>query len=203
MSKRQMQEAKLGEEERVVAESKPTLSLVSRSVDRSPTLDSDVSYSPENGEMQSRNSDHSGIENSIARNVNENAASSSHVWHRNENTRSGIEKSIAMADERSGIKRSIAKIQNRLTETRSTHHNFEIFNFPYSESLRQCTTKVEPPGEGRSLDLEVNVIIWVILMSATTMAAVQLGLDCEKNLSTTKNTDFEQHYAKFNPGTRK
>ena len=62
--------------------------------------------------MQSRNSDPSGIEKVIARNVkdlNENAASSSEVWHQNENTRSGIEKSMSKAAQRSSIEKSTAK----------------------------------------------------------------------------------------------
>ena len=121
ISKRLMQERKPGEEERVVAKSKPTLSLVSTTVNRSPTLDSAVSCSPENYGMQSRNSDRSSIKKPIAQNVkdvNENAASSSQVWHQNENTCAGIGKSIAKADQRSGIGKSIAQILNRLTATR-------------------------------------------------------------------------------------
>ena len=78
-----MHERKPGEE-LVVAKSKPTLSLVSRSVNRSPMLDSGVPYSTEKYGMQSRTSDPSGIEKLIARDVkemNEDAASSSQVWH--------------------------------------------------------------------------------------------------------------------------
>ena len=106
-----MHERKPGEE-LVVVKSKPTWSLVSRSVNRSPMLDSGVSYSSENYGMQCRNSDRSGIKKVIARNVkdvNENAASSSEVWHQNENTRSGIEKSMAKAHQRSSIEKSTAK----------------------------------------------------------------------------------------------
>ena len=81
--------------------------------------------------MQGQSSDRSGIGNTIARSVkdaNENAASSSQAWHQNENTRSSIGKPIAKSDQHSGIGKPIAQIQNRLTETRMTHHNFEIFN---------------------------------------------------------------------------
>ena len=42
-----------------MAKSKPTMSLVSRSVHRSPTLDSGVSYSPGHCGMQSQNADRS------------------------------------------------------------------------------------------------------------------------------------------------
>ena len=98
-----------------MAKSKPALSLVSRSVNCSPMLDSGVSYSLENYGMQSRNSDPSGIEKAIARNVkdlSDNAASSSQVWHQNENTRSGIEISMSEAAQRSSVEKSIAKKTN-------------------------------------------------------------------------------------------
>ena len=74
--------------------SKPTMVLISRSVNRSLT----------------------GIGKPMAQNVRdvkENTASSSQVWHQNENTRTSIEKSIAKADQRSRIGKPIAKIQNR------------------------------------------------------------------------------------------
>ena len=118
----------------MVANSKPTMSVVLRSVSRSPTLDSGVSYSLVNCGMQGQNSDRSGIEKSIAqkvKDVNENTASCSRVWHQNENARTRIEKSTTKADQRSGIEKSIAKIQNRLTVTWLTHHKFEILNVPY------------------------------------------------------------------------
>ena len=56
----------------------------SLSSSQSPMLDSGASYSTGIYGMQSRNSDPSSIEKSIARNlkdVNENAASISQVWH--------------------------------------------------------------------------------------------------------------------------
>ena len=91
-----------------MANSKPTMSLVSKSVNLSPTLDSGVSNGPLNFGMQSQSSDRSRIGKPTAQNVkdvNENTASSSQVWHQDENTRASIGKPIA-------------EIQNRLTETR-------------------------------------------------------------------------------------
>ena len=161
--KRLMQERKPGEE-LVVANLKPTMSVVLRSVSRSPTLDSGVSYSLGNCGMQGQNSDRSGIEKSTAQKMkdeNENTASCSRVWHKNENARTRIEESTAKADQRSGIEKSTAKIQNRLTVTRLTHHKFEILDVPYFEkvsaSVRQKLKRLE---EDQILDLKVNGITW-------------------------------------------
>ena len=73
----------------VVAKSTP-MSMVSRSVNRSPMLDSGVSCNLENYGMQSWNADPSSNQKSIAQDVDENAASSSQVRHQNEQ-RSSIE----------------------------------------------------------------------------------------------------------------
>ena len=137
MSKRSMQERKPGEDP-VVAKSKPTLSLVSRSVNRSPMRDSGV-----------RNADPPGIDKSIAR----NAASSSQAWHQNENTCPSIEKSMAKADQRSSIEKLLRKKQNRLTETKLTHHNFEILT---PHTFRKSSQKLSRPEEDQMLDLEVD-----------------------------------------------
>ena len=145
-----MQKRKAGEE-LVVAKSKPTLSLVSRSVNRSPMLDAGVSCSPESYGTQSRNSDPSSIEKSMARE------------------------------------------QDRLTETRLTHHNFEISNTPYLEKLlTNVRHKLSRQEVDQMLDLKVNGISWRIFMLATLKAAVHLGLHYKKDLFFTKNTDFEQ-----------
>ena len=68
------------EKDRVVAKSKPMMSLISKSEKRSSMLDSSVSYSPVNFGMQSQSSNRFGIRKPIARSVedaNENTASSS------------------------------------------------------------------------------------------------------------------------------
>ena len=148
----------------VMVKSKPTMSSVSRSVNRSPTLDSGVSYSQGNYGMQSQNSD-----------------------------LSSIEKSIAKADWRSGIGKPIAQIHNRLTETKLAHNNFQIFNVPYLKKVfTNVRQKFSRHEEDQMLDLEVNGIIWWIFLSETMKAAVRLGPVHEQNLCTTKNTDFEQ-----------
>ena len=61
MSKRQIQEEKPGEEERVVAKSKPMMSSVSKTANRSPTaLGSSASNSSGTLGAQSSNSDRTG-----------------------------------------------------------------------------------------------------------------------------------------------
>ena len=166
------------------------------SVNRSPTLGSGISYGLGKYGMQSRTSDRSGIGKSIAQNVkdvNENTASSSQVSRQNESTRTSTEKSMAKADQRSDIVKSIAKKHNRLTETRLTHHNVEIFTRPYLEKVfANDPQKLSRQEEDRMLDLKANGIVWRIFMSATMRAAVHLGSDYENNLCITKNTDFEQ-----------
>ena len=42
------------------------------------------------------------------------------------------------------------------------------------------------------LVIDVNAMIWGILMSATMKAAVHFGQDCQKNLRGTKKTDLEK-----------
>ena len=144
--------------------------------------------------MQSRNSDPSGIEQAIARNVKdlkENAASSSEVWHQNENTRSGIKKSMSTAAQRS----SIEKLTSEKTKFNSQEQGRPITTSRSStlhtlrKSLRMCVRqKFSRPEQDQMLDLKVNG-------SATLKAAVRLGLDYEKkknNLFITKNTDLEK-----------
>ena len=42
------------------------------------------------------------------------------------------------------------------------------------------------------LDIDLNAMIWEILMSATMRAAIHLGQDYQENIHYTKNTDFEK-----------
>ena len=44
-------------------------------------------------------------------------------------------------------------------------------------------------------EINVNTMIWEILMSATMRAAVHLGQDYQDNIRATKNTDFEKFQA--------
>ena len=123
--------------------------------------------------------------------VNENAASSSKVWHQKKNTRSSIEKSIA-------------KIQNRLTETRLTHHNFEIFNVPYFETVfADVREKLSRQREDKMLDLGVSGTICGIFVSMTTKAAVHLGLVHNQEHRLRAAQDIVRCYARVDPGTRK
>ena len=101
-----MQGRKPGEE-RVMATSTPTMSLVSRS----GKLVSDAG-------LQSQNSD------------------------------------------RSGIGTPIVQMQNRLTETRLSHHNFEISNVEYLEKVFSSVRQKLSQEEDQMLDVEVNGIVW-------------------------------------------
>ena len=54
-----------------------------------------------------------------------------------------------------------AKTQNRLTETRLTHHNLEISNTPhFTDVFANVQPKLSRPEEGQMLDFKVNVMIW-------------------------------------------
>ena len=129
---------------------------------------SGVSYSQENYGMQSPNSDRSGI-------------TSSQVWHQYENTRTGIGKPIA-------------QIQNRLTETRLTHHNFEIFNVPHLKKVFADVRQKLSRQEGDQMqDLEVSWIIWrMCVCRGRRRQRFISGWIARTNLFITKNTDFEQ-----------
>ena len=178
MSKRSMQERKPGEE-RVVAKSKPMVSLVSKNANRSPMQDSSVCSSSGSFGMQSQSSDRSGTGKPVARCVkvvNENTAPSSQVWHQNENTRSDFGKPVS-------------KLLDRLSETRFPHHNFEIFNVEHLEkifsSVRQRLSRPER-DEVKDVDVLGNLHV------SDNEAAVHLGPDYEEHLRTTKNIHFEQ-----------
>ena len=85
MPKRQMQEDKLGQEKRVVAKTKPTMSFVSMIANRSATLDSGAPNRLEMLGAQSKSADRSGAGKPVARgvkDVNEDNASSSQASER-------------------------------------------------------------------------------------------------------------------------
>ena len=120
-------------EELVGAKSKP-MSLVSRSVNRSPMLDSGLSHSPGNMECGSRNR-------------------SREMWTKTQHPvlKSGIKMKTLVQASRNRCRRqinaqasidiSIAKVRNRLKEPRMTHHNSEIFNTPYLEKSSRVYKK--------------------------------------------------------------
>ena len=49
-----------------------------------------------------------------------------------------------------------------------------------------------PPNDDME-QIDVNMIIWIIFMSATMKAAVHLGKDYQENLRITKNTDYDKN----------
>ena len=87
MSKKQTEEEKPGEEESVVATSKPMWNLVSKTAGQSPVaLGSSASCSPWTLKAQISNPDLTGTGRPMARSLDENTASSSQVWHSDVNT---------------------------------------------------------------------------------------------------------------------
>ena len=134
----------------------PMESLVSKIANRSPALGSGASNNRGILGMHSRSSDRSGTGKPVAtgaKDVNDNAASSSQVWHLNENTPYCIGKPCA-------------KTSNRLNEIRLTHHDFQIFNVDHLEkvfsNVRQKLSRLE---WDEMLDVEINGMIWRIFIS--------------------------------------
>ena len=100
---------------------------------------------------------------------------------------------------RSGTGKPVAKMLHRLSETRLTHHNFEIFNVNHLEKVfSNVRQKLNRPERDEMKDVQGNGMIWGIFMSATMTAAVHLGADFEERLRTSLNTDFEQAKTLFN-----
>ena len=133
--------------------------------------------------MQCQSSDRSGKGIYVPRDVkdvNENTASSSQVWHQRGNTRS--------------VGTSCDNV-----ETSLVHHNFSRYSMMHhlERVFSNVRQKLSRPEGDEMLDVEVNGMIWRIFMSATRKAAVHLGQDYEENLRKTKNTDFEQVKALF------
>ena len=141
--------------------------------------------------MHSRNSDPSGIEKSIARNVedaNESAASNSQMWHQNENNRSSIEKPMAKEDQRSRIEKSIAKVKNRLTETRLTHHNFTPYLGRVFANIRQKSRRRQNAGSQSQWENLVNIHV----SDNESSNSSRIGLRKKTCHFHEHHTDFEQ-----------
>ena len=80
--------------------------------------------------------------------------------------------------------------------TRLSHHNMKITPncVDYLEKLYPSVRRKrgQQPNDDM-LQVDVNMMIWGLSMSATTKAAVHLGQYYQKkHLRTTKNTDFEK-----------
>ena len=173
ISKRQMQEEIPAEEARVVARSKPMMSLVPKTANRSPTaLGSSASDSLGTLGAQSSSSDRTSMLKPVAEGLNENTASSSQVWHSDANTIT----------------------TNKTIDTKLFHHNFQISNVDHLKKVySNVRLKLSRPQGDEMLDIDVNAMISGIFASATVKAAVHLGQDYQENLRTTKNnTDFKK-----------
>ena len=86
---------------------------MSKTVDPSPiALGSSASYSPEMLKAQNSNSDLTGTGRPVARGANENAASSSQVWHSDVNTNTSTQ-------------RPMAEMSKKPIGTTLSRHNFE------------------------------------------------------------------------------
>ena len=130
---------------------------------------------------QSSSLDLTGVVKPVARDSNDNAASSSQVRRPEVNPSSSAGAPVA-------------KTKNFMW-TRLSHHNMTIFpnNVDTLEkvdsNLRQ---KLGRQPNGDMLEIDVNMMIWGMFMSATMKAAVHLGPTYKEHLSTTKNMDFDQ-----------
>ena len=173
MSKRQQEETSR-EQERVVAKSKPMMSLVSKTANRSSAS------SPGTLGALSSLSDRTSIVKAVAEGLNENTASSSQVWRSGANTNTSMGKLVA-------------ETRNKHIGTKLFHYNFQIFNVDHLEkvcsNVRQKLSRLQ--GD-EMLNIDVNAMIWGIFMSAIMKAAVHLGQDYQQNLCTTEDTDFEK-----------
>ena len=144
MSKRVQEGA--GEEERVMAKSKPMMNVVSKTIEISTTMpSSSASGSPETL-----------IRKPVARDTNEDTFSSSQVWQSNAN----LDKSVKP--------RATRKTQK--VKGKNWPHNFWISNIEYPRKFFiGCK-----PGDD-ILDTNRNSLIWRIFVSKTMKAAVFVG----------------------------
>ena len=95
--------------------------------------------------------------------------------------------------------KSMTKIQNRLTETRLTHHNSEIFNTPYLEKVFSNAQQKMNRLEDESQDQCDNL---GIIRDSDNEAAVHLGLDKIKTCSSARTQDIVRYYAEIHLGTK-
>ena len=179
MSQRLIQQEKSGEDGRVVAKWKPMWILVSKTVDRSPTvLSSCASHShPGTLKAKSSNLDLTSTGKLAAKDWNKNTASSSQVWQSEVNT---TKNSIG-----TGLPQ-----HNMTTSPNNVGHLEKVYSNVRQKLGRQ-------PGDDMP-EVYVNTMIWKMFMSATMKAAVHLRQDYQESLHTTKNTDFEEIKQLFN-----
>ena len=147
MSKKLMQEQKLGEEERVVEQSKPMMSLASMSADQSPTaLGSSASTSLGTVGAYSSSSDRTGVEKSVAKGLNKITA--------------GLKCGIWMQS-RSPAWEPVAETTNKTSGTKLYHYNFLISTVDHLQkvysNVRQSLSRLRPD---EMLDIDVNAMIW-------------------------------------------
>ena len=155
-------------------------SLVSKSVNRSPMLDSGESYSP--GFMD------------CTVGIRILQASRNSKCERCERKLSIQFSSVALNWKHPSKHREI-DCENPNSTHRDKVDLSQLWDLQYTilwERLRECRTKVESSGSRQNAGSRS----WWIFMSATLKAAVHLGLDYEKTFIT-KNTDLEQFKTLF------
>ena len=159
-----------------MAKPKPMINLLSKTVERSPTMpSSSTSGSPET--LKARNQSLvSSTGKPVAGDSNENTSSRSQARQWNANLDRSIGKPIATG-------------KTRKIKGKNWPHNFQISDREKLEkifpNLRQNIGRKQ--GDDM-LDTNGNSLIWRILMSATMNAAVHLGRNYEDNLRPIKNT---------------
>ena len=111
------------------------VSLISRSLsaNQSPMLDSGTSCSQENRRL-GWNYDLTSTGTSV-RDRNENAASSSQMWHRYDNLCPSTERSVREMNQRSSTGKQVREVQKQITGIKLNHHNLEISKTRYIEKV--------------------------------------------------------------------
>ena len=196
MAKR-MQEEK--GEERIVTKSKPTLNLVSHAATSSSTVQSPIaSKSP--GILKTRcREDWSSTRRLAAREPNRDAASSSEVWQKDAEMDKSTRRLVSAEEDQ-----ELKNVHENLKSTRKfvASGNSDIdgidtvwpLNLQKStvcvshlEKVLECETEIQSQTRKQMENLDVNAIIWRMLMFVTLQAAVHLGKDYSENLHSIKN----------------
>ena len=151
MSKRLIHEEKPRESERVVAKSKPMWNLVSETINSCPTaLSSSTSYSTLILTAKSSSSDLTGMVKPVARDSNENAASSCQVVQSDVNPSSSAGTLVAKTTKNSVGTRLLSHSLD------TSPSNVEYLKKSYSYPRRQLRRQLHDD----MLELDVNMMIW-------------------------------------------
>ena len=155
-------------------QNKTMWNLVSKTVDWSPTaLRSSTSHSPETLKSKSSNLDLTSTGKPVARDSNENAASTSQM------RQSDVNLSVSARNLRQKRQR-IPLVQGCLTTKRQCHRTTSAILRNSMSNVRQ---KLGRQSGHDTLEIDVNMMICRKCVSATMKATVHLGQKDQKNLN--------------------